>query len=144
MCSFQDVGLGKKLPETKEKRSSLSLKFHVLCPSGAQVREHMLATQVWLGWHIPHPVFIQDPLSWSRSWCIKPCLPACPSQETSEVKAIQGGFKLDSRKKSFPVRVVRSQHKLPRKAVAASYLEVFWAGLDRALSNLFLWKVSLV
>lgn len=117
-CSFQDVGLGKKLPETREKKSALSLKLYVLCPSVAQVSEQMLATQVWLGWHIPQSVFIQDLLSWSRGF-VHQALPACLSQETSEVKAIQGRFRLNNRKKFFPVRVVRSQHKLPRKAVAA-------------------------
>lgn len=69
-------------------------------------------------------------------------LPAHISQETSEVKATQGGFRVDIRKNFFPVRVVRSEHKLLRKAVATSSLEVLWANLDRALSNFFLWKGS--
>lgn len=91
VCSIQDVGLGKKLPETREKKSGLSLKLYLLCPSVAWVSEQMLVTQVWLGWHIPNPVFIQDPLSWSRG-LVHQALPACISQDTSEVKAIQGGF----------------------------------------------------
>lgn len=46
VCSFQDVELGKKLPETREKRSGLSLKLYMLCLSVAQVSEQMLVTQV--------------------------------------------------------------------------------------------------
>uniref|UniRef100_A0A8C0EE48 Solute carrier family 25 member 14 n=1 Tax=Bubo bubo TaxID=30461 RepID=A0A8C0EE48_BUBBB len=45
-------------------------------------------------------------------------------------------FRLDIRKKFFPVRVVRHWHRLPREAVAAHSLAVFKARLDRALGNL--------
>jgi len=41
------------------------------------------------------------------------------------------------------VRVVRPWHRLPREAVAAPSLAVFKARLDRALSNLVWWKMSL-
>ena len=51
-------------------------------------------------------------------------------------------FRLVIRKKFFMVRVVR-HWKLPREVVDAPFLEVFKARLDGALSNLFLWKVSL-
>jgi len=55
-----------------------------------------------------------------------------------------GRFRLDIRKKFFTVRVVSHWHRLPREAVAAPSLEVFKARLDRALSNLVWWKVSLL
>jgi len=42
------------------------------------------------------------------------------------------------------MRVVRHWHKLPTGAVDAPCLEVFKARLDRALSILVLWKVSLL
>ena len=51
-------------------------------------------------------------------------------------KLKEGRFRLDLKKKFFPVRVVRHWHRLPREAVAAPSLAVFKARLDRALSNL--------
>jgi len=54
-----------------------------------------------------------------------------------------GRFILAIRKKFFTVRVVRPWHRFPREAVAAPSLGVFRARLDRALSNLVWWKVSL-
>ncbi|KFZ62185.1 hypothetical protein N321_02536, partial [Antrostomus carolinensis] len=50
-------------------------------------------------------------------------------------KLEEGRFRLDMRKKLFPVRVVRHWHKLPREDVDALFLEVFKARLDEALSN---------
>ncbi|KFZ64162.1 hypothetical protein N321_02133, partial [Antrostomus carolinensis] len=47
----------------------------------------------------------------------------------------EGGFRLDIRKKLFPVRVVRHWHRLPKEVVDAPSLEVFKARLDEALSN---------
>ena len=47
-----------------------------------------------------------------------------------------GRFRLDIRKKSFTVRVVRHWNRLPREVVDAPFLETFKARLDQALSNL--------
>ena len=51
-------------------------------------------------------------------------------------KLTAGRFRLDIRKKFFPVRVGRPWHRLPREAVAAPSLEEFKARLDGALGNL--------
>ena len=50
-------------------------------------------------------------------------------------KLKEGRFRLDLRKKFFPVRVVRHWHRLPREAVAAPSLAGFRARLDGALGN---------
>jgi len=42
------------------------------------------------------------------------------------------------------VRVVRHWNRFPREVVEAPSLETFKARLDRALSNLISWKVSLL
>jgi len=55
----------------------------------------------------------------------------------------EGTFRLDIKKKLFTVRVVKHWKRFPREAVAAPSLEVFKARLDRALSNLVQWKMSL-
>ena len=53
----------------------------------------------------------------------------------NDFKLEEGGFKLDTRKKFFTVRVVRHWNRLPRELVAAPSLAVFKARLDGALSN---------
>ena len=58
-------------------------------------------------------------------------------------KLKEGRFRLDIRKKFFPMRVVRPCPRLPREAVAAPSLALLKARLDRALSTLVWWKVSL-
>ena len=51
-------------------------------------------------------------------------------------KLKEGRFRLEIRKKFFPVRVVTHWNMLPGEAVAAPSLAVFKARLDGALSNL--------
>ena len=48
----------------------------------------------------------------------------------------EGRFRLDIRKKSFTVRVLRHWNRLPRDVVDALFLETFNAGLDHVLGNL--------
>jgi len=58
-------------------------------------------------------------------------------------KLKDGRFGLDTKKKFFPVRVVRPWPRLPREAVAAPSLAAFNARLDGAWSILGWWKGSL-
>jgi len=51
------------------------------------------------------------------------------------LKLEEGTFRLDRRKKSFTVRVVRHWNRLPRDVDALS-LETFKARLDQALGTL--------
>ena len=59
-------------------------------------------------------------------------------------KLKDGRFRLDIRKKLFPMRVVRPWPRLPTEAVAAPSLAVLKARLDGALSNLVWWEMSLL
>ncbi|KFO54209.1 hypothetical protein N302_00830, partial [Corvus brachyrhynchos] len=52
------------------------------------------------------------------------------------LKLKESRFRLDIRKKSFTVRVVRYWHRLPREVVDVPFMELFKARLDGALSNL--------
>jgi len=52
-------------------------------------------------------------------------------------------FRLDIRKTSFTVRVVRHWNGLPNEAVDAPSLEAFKARLDGAVSSLVWWEASL-
>jgi len=56
-------------------------------------------------------------------------------------KLKEGKFRLDIRKKFFPMWVVKHWPGLPREAVAAPSLAVFKARLDGALSTLVWWKM---
>ena len=51
-------------------------------------------------------------------------------------KLKESRFRLDIRRRSFTMRVVKHWNRLPREAVAAPSLAVFKARLDGALSNL--------
>ncbi|KFQ80362.1 hypothetical protein N335_04898, partial [Phaethon lepturus] len=51
-------------------------------------------------------------------------------------KLKEGRFRLDLRKKFFPMRVVKPWHRLPRGVVDAPSLEPFKVRLDGALSSL--------
>ena len=50
-------------------------------------------------------------------------------------KLKEGRFRLDIRKKSFRVGVVRHCNRLPRVVVDAQFLETFKARLDQAMGN---------
>ena len=70
---------------------------------------------------------------------------ACSDRKrANNFKLREGIFVSDVRKKFFTVMVVRHWNRLPRDVMDASSREVFKAGLDGALSNLVLWKVSLL
>jgi len=56
----------------------------------------------------------------------------------------EGRFRLDMRKKFFPMRVMKHWPSLPREAVAAPSLAGFKAKLDGALCTLGWWKMSLL
>ena len=59
-------------------------------------------------------------------------------------KLKEGRFRLDIRKKFFPMRVVKHWPRLPREVVAAPSLAVFKARLDGPLSTLVWWKMFLL
>lgn len=55
----------------------------------------------------------------------------------------ENGIRLDTRKKLLPMGMVRHWHRLPIEDTDAPSLELSKAWLDRALSNLGQWKMSL-
>jgi len=57
------------------------------------------------------------------------------AQRTVRVKANQGRFRLDMRKKFFTVGVVSCRNSLPGEVVDALSLETIKVRLDRALST---------
>ena len=57
-------------------------------------------------------------------------------------KLKEGRFRLDIRRKFFPMRVVKPWPRLLREAVAAPSLAGFKARLDGALSTLGWWEMS--
>lgn len=58
-------------------------------------------------------------------------------------KLKEGRFRLDIRKTFFTMKVVRHWNRLLRKAVDALTLGVLRDRLDKALSDLVWWEVSL-
>jgi len=68
----------------------------------------------------------------------------CDRTRFNGFKLNQGRFRLDIRKRFFPMTVVRPWPRLPREAVAAPSLGTFKARLDGALSNLIQLKMSLL
>ena len=57
----------------------------------------------------------------------------------ADFKPEEGSFRLDIRKKSFAVQVVRHWYRLPSDVVDAPSLETSKARLDQALGNTKLW-----
>ena len=60
----------------------------------------------------------------------------CDRTKAHDFKCKEHRFQLDTRKKSFTVRVVKHWNRLPREVVNAPSLETFKVRVDRALSNL--------
>jgi len=60
----------------------------------------------------------------------------CDRPRGNGFKLKEGRFRLDIRKKFFPMRVMKHWHRLPREVVDAPSLEAVRVRLDRALSNL--------
>jgi len=58
-------------------------------------------------------------------------------------KLRQGRFRLDTRRKVFPQRVVKHWNTLSKEVVDAPLLEAFKARLDRTLSSLIYWLSTL-
>jgi len=54
----------------------------------------------------------------------------------SVVNHLEGRFRVDTRKKFFTMRMVKSWHRLPREVLEAPSLETFTARLAGALSIL--------
>jgi len=68
----------------------------------------------------------------------------CDRTRCNGFKPKESTFRLDIRKKSFTVRVVKHCNRLPREVVDAPSLESFKVRLDGALTNLVWLKKSLL
>jgi len=68
---------------------------------------------------------------------------SCDRIKGNGFKLKESRFRLNIRKKSFAVRVVRHWKRLPRGMTYAPYLETFKSRLDRALGNLIWLCMSL-
>jgi len=68
----------------------------------------------------------------------------CSRTKDNGFKVEEGRCRLDTRKKFFTMKVVKRWKRLPRGVVDAVSLETFKVRLDRALSNLTLFKMSLL
>jgi len=68
----------------------------------------------------------------------------CDRTRSHSFKLREGRFRLDVRKKFFTMRVAKHWNEFPREIVEAPSLETFKVRLDRALSNLFELKMSLL
>jgi len=68
----------------------------------------------------------------------------CDRTRGNGFKQKECGFRWDTRKKFYRIRVVEHWNRLPREAVDASSLETYKVRLDGALSSLIQLKMSLL
>jgi len=68
----------------------------------------------------------------------------CDRTGSNGFKLRESRFRLDIRKTFFTMRVVKHWNRLPREVVEDPSLEIFKAGLHRAVSNLVYLRMSLL